>query len=133
MPTIEAAICTACKELNVELNENPGCKPNIAAAARRHSVNYTTLRNRFQGHTRAKKQKKKETAQRREDKAAERRRQRENRNLSEPFRGSLTSKNKGDLQEIAGVLGLSEDGTVKDLRTRIIAHFDANSHLRDSP
>jgi hypothetical protein len=45
MPTIEAAICAACKELNVELNENPGCKPNIAAAARRHSVNYTTLRN----------------------------------------------------------------------------------------
>src|SRR5271168_5389208 len=72
--------------------------------------------------TRAKKQKKKETAQRREDKAAEWQRQRENRNLSEPFRGSLTSKNKGDLQEIAGVLGLSEDGTVKDLRTRIIAH-----------
>src|ERR1700678_1486086 len=81
MPTIEAAICAACKELNVELNENPGCKPNIAAAARRHSVNYTTLRNRFQGRTRAKKQKKKETAQRREDKAAERRRQRKNRNL----------------------------------------------------
>jgi hypothetical protein len=64
---------------------------------------------------RAKKQKKKEMEQRREDKAAEWWQQRENRDPSEPFRGSLTLKNKGDLQEITGVLGLSEDGTVKDL------------------
>jgi hypothetical protein len=48
---IEAAIRAACKELNAKLKANPGCKPNVAAAARRHSVNYTTLRNRFQGHT----------------------------------------------------------------------------------
>jgi len=50
-PKIEVAIQAACKELNAELKANPGCKPNIAATARRHSVNYTTLRNRFQGHT----------------------------------------------------------------------------------
>ena len=48
---IEAAIQAACKELNAELKANPGCKPNLAVAARHHSVNYTTLRNRFQGHT----------------------------------------------------------------------------------
>jgi hypothetical protein len=48
---IEAAIQAACKELNATLKANPGCKPNIAAAARHHSVNYTTLRNHFQGHT----------------------------------------------------------------------------------
>ncbi|KAF8489006.1 hypothetical protein F5888DRAFT_1638814 [Russula emetica] len=82
---------------------------------------------------RVKKQKKKENTQRREDKAAERRRQRADRDPSEPFRGSLTSKNKGDLQEIAGILFLSEDGTVKDLQARIIAHFDAHPDLRDSP
>src|ERR1700733_10957528 len=48
---IEAAIQAACKVLNAALKANPGCKPRIAAAARRHSVNYSTLRNRFQGHT----------------------------------------------------------------------------------
>ena len=48
---IEAAIQAACKVLNAELKANPGCKPRIAAAARCHSVNYSTLRNRFQGHT----------------------------------------------------------------------------------
>jgi hypothetical protein len=80
-----------------------------------------------------KKKKKEENVQRREDKAAERRRQRAARDPSEPFRGSLTSKNKGDLQEIAGVLDLSEDGTMKDLQARIIVHFDAHPDLRDSP
>lgn len=54
--TIEAAIQSACKELNAELKANPGCKSNIAAAARRHpAVNYTTLRNRFQGLTKPRK------------------------------------------------------------------------------
>jgi len=82
---------------------------------------------------RAKKQKKEELTQRREDKAVERRRQRADRDPSEPFRGSLTSKNKGDLQEIVGVLCLSEDGTVKDLQARIIAHFDTHPDLCESP
>ena len=80
-----------------------------------------------------KKQKKKENAQKREDKAAERRQQRASCDPNEPFRGSLTSKSKGDLQEIAGVLGLPEEGTVKNLQVRIIAHFDAHTDLRDSP
>jgi hypothetical protein len=82
---------------------------------------------------RVKRQKKKEIAQRREDKAAAQRQQRAAHDPNEPFRGSLTSKNKGDLQEIAGVLGLSEDGTMKDLQARIAAHFDAHSDLRESP
>lgn len=78
-------------------------------------------------------QKKKESMQRRLDKETERRQQRAERDPNEPFRGSLSSRNKADLQEIAGALNLSEDGTVKDLLTRITAHFDANSHLRSSP
>ena len=59
--------------------------------------------------------------------------QRADHDPSEPFRGSLTLKNKGDLQEIAGVLGLSEDGTVKDLQAQINTHFDTHSDLRESP
>jgi hypothetical protein len=53
---IEESIQAACKELNAELKANPGCKPCISAAARRHSVNYSTLRNRFQGHTKPRKE-----------------------------------------------------------------------------
>lgn len=49
--TIETAIHAACKELNAEFKADPGYKPNIAAAARRHFLKYITLRNRFQGHT----------------------------------------------------------------------------------
>jgi len=48
---IEAAIRVACKELNAKLKANPGCKPDIAAAACCHTVTYTTLWNCFQGHT----------------------------------------------------------------------------------
>ena len=47
--TFETTLRAACKELNAKLKANPGCKPNMAAAARRHSLNYSTLRNRFQG------------------------------------------------------------------------------------
>ena len=53
---IEAAIQAACKDLDAELKANPGCKPNIAAAARCHSVIYTTLHNRFHGHTKPSKE-----------------------------------------------------------------------------
>lgn len=49
--TFETALYAACKELNARLKANPGCKPNIAAAAHCHSLNYSTLHNRFQGHT----------------------------------------------------------------------------------
>src|SRR6267154_3389756 len=52
----EAAIYAACEELNAELKANPGSKLNITAAARRHSINYTTLRNHFQGHTKPQKE-----------------------------------------------------------------------------
>lgn len=48
---VEAALQAACTELNNELKAKPDSKPSISAAARRHSVQYTTLRNRFQGHT----------------------------------------------------------------------------------
>ena len=73
----------------------------------------------------AKKQKKKEIAQRQKEKAVEQLRQRVDHDPSEPFRGSLTSKSKGNLQEIVSVLGLSKNGTAKDLQTRINPHFNA--------
>ena len=57
----------------------------------------------------AKKQKKLESMQKRWDRDAEWRRQRKEHDPDEPFKGSLTSKNKGDLQEIAGALSISED------------------------
>lgn len=60
-------------------------------------------------------------------------RQRADRDSSELFRGLLTSKSKGDLQEIVDVLGLSENSTAKDLQTRINAHFDAQPDLCESP
>lgn len=53
---IEVAIRAACEKLNAELKANPGCKPNIAATARHFSISYTTLRNRFQGHTKPRKE-----------------------------------------------------------------------------
>jgi hypothetical protein len=81
----------------------------------------------------AKKRKKDETTRKRLDKEVEKRQQRAERDPNEPFKGSLASKNKGDLQEIAGALCLPEAGTVNDLQTRIMAHFDTNSHLHDSP
>ena len=47
----ETGIQAACRELNDKLKTNPKTKPNISVAAHCHSINYTTLRNRFQGHT----------------------------------------------------------------------------------
>jgi hypothetical protein len=55
MLSSEAAIHAACKELNYKLKENPQDKLNIAAVARSHSITYTTLRNRFRGHTKPRK------------------------------------------------------------------------------
>ena len=53
---IEAALQAACEELNAELKANPGCKPNLSAASRHHSLKYSTLQNHFQGHTKLQKE-----------------------------------------------------------------------------
>lgn len=81
----------------------------------------------------AKDQKKKETERRRKEKEIARNQQRQARSADEPFVGSLGSKNKADLQEIAGVLSLSEDGTKDTLIQRINSFFDSNPLQRDSP
>jgi hypothetical protein len=70
----------------------------------------------------AKGQKKKDAEQRRKEKEMER-----------PFSGSLSSKNRPDLQEIAGALGLSETGTKEVLTQSIKTHFNTNPSLRDLP
>lgn len=80
----------------------------------------------------AKAQKKKETERRRKEKEIARNQQREARPADEPFVGSLGSKNKADLQEIAGALNLSEDGTKDTLIQRINSFFDSNPLQRDS-
>jgi hypothetical protein len=81
----------------------------------------------------AKAQKKKETERRRKEIEIVRTQQRQARSADEPFVGSLGSKNKADLQEIAGALNLSEDGTKDTLIQRINSFFDSNPLQRDSP
>jgi len=58
----------------------------------------------------AKAQKKKEADLRRKAQEMERQLQ-HTQHLDQPFTGSLASKNKSDLQEIAAAIKLSEDGT----------------------
>src|SRR6266852_4185644 len=81
----------------------------------------------------AKMQKKKEAERSWKEKEAERDQQRQARGPDAPFTGSLTSKNKPDLQEIAAALNLLEDGTKDALIQRITACFDSNPLLRDGP
>ncbi len=81
----------------------------------------------------AKVQKKKEAERRRKEKEIARNQQHQAHSADEPFVGSLGSKNKADLQEIAGVLSLSEDGTKDMLIQRINSFFDSNPLQRDSP
>jgi hypothetical protein len=81
----------------------------------------------------AKEQKKKDAEQRRKEKEVERIQHRLNRPPDAPFTGSLGSKNRPDLQEIAGALGLPETGTKEALTQSIKAHFDSNLSLRDLP
>jgi len=55
------------------------------------------------------------------------------RHPDEAFTGSLASKNKGDLQDIAGALKLSDNGTKDALIQRINSFFDSNPLQRDCP
>jgi hypothetical protein len=79
----------------------------------------------------AKAQKKKEADLRRKAQEMERQ-QRRIQHPDQPFTGSLTSKNKSDLQEIAAAIELSEDGTKNVLIARINAFFNTNPSLRNT-
>jgi acetyl-CoA carboxylase alpha subunit len=81
----------------------------------------------------AKAQKKKEVERIRKEKEVARDQQRRARHPDEPFVGSLASKKKADLQEIAGAVSLSEDGTKDVLVQRINSFFDSNPLQRNSP
>jgi hypothetical protein len=81
----------------------------------------------------AKIQKKKEMEICRKEKEAEWDQQRQAQDPDAPFMGSLTSKNKPDLQEIAAALNLAEDGTKGALIRHINMFFAANPLLRDGP
>ncbi|KAJ8693251.1 hypothetical protein PTI98_010490 [Pleurotus ostreatus] len=52
------------------------------------------------------------------------------RDPNEPFYGSLSSKNKSDLKDVAHALKLSKEGTKEVLLKRIQDHFDDHPHLR---
>ena len=80
----------------------------------------------------AKEQKRKDTAMRRKQKENDREQQRRDRAPDAPFTGSLSSKNKPDLQEIAGALSLAEEGTKEVLIHRINTFFDSHPRIRDS-
>ena len=80
----------------------------------------------------AKEQKKREAAMRRKQKENDREQQRRDRAPDAPFTGSLSSKSKPDLQEIAGALSLAEEGTKEVLVRRITTFFDSHPRLRDS-
>ncbi|KAL0063933.1 hypothetical protein AAF712_009123 [Marasmius tenuissimus] len=63
----------------------------------------------------------------------ERQHQRETCDQSAPFLGSLKSKNKEDLKDVAYRLGLPMDGTNNELIARIESHFTANPALHENP
>jgi len=73
-----------------------------------------------------------ERARRRDAKKAERQAQRLR---NEPFSGSLSSKNKNDLEDIALALGVPfTDKTLKaDIRKAIQDHFEAHPELKEDP
>ncbi|KAI0302980.1 hypothetical protein BC826DRAFT_1101150 [Russula brevipes] len=81
-----------------------------------------------------KEQKKTEVAAQRKQKENDREQQCRARAPDAPFTGSLVSKSKPDLQEIAGALSLPEDGTKEVLLRRINTFFDSESHpwIRDT-
>lgn len=80
----------------------------------------------------AKVQKKKEAERFRKEKEVARDQRRRARPPDDPFIGSLSSKNKADLQEIAGALSLPKYGTKDALILRINAFFDSNPVQRSS-
>ena len=72
----------------------------------------------------AKAQEHKDAEIRRKHQALEREQQRRDCPADQPFTGALSSKKKPDLQEIAGALDLSEDGTKEVLISRINEFFE---------
>jgi hypothetical protein len=80
----------------------------------------------------AKKRKKRDAALRRKQKENDREQQRHDWAPDASFTGSLSSKSKPDLQEIAGALSLAEEGTKKVLMCSINVFFDSHPCIRDS-
>ena len=81
----------------------------------------------------AEEQRKKEGRELRAAKQAEREKQRRQRDPNKPFTGSLMTKTKADLQDVAQVLGLTIDGQKKELLARINAYFNEHPLLCEDP
>ena len=69
---------------------------------------------------------------RQKQKENDREQQWRNRAPDTPFTGSLSSKSKPDLQEIAGTLFLAEEGTKEVLICKINTFFVSHPHICDS-
>ncbi|KAH9027463.1 hypothetical protein EDB83DRAFT_2555196 [Lactarius deliciosus] len=81
----------------------------------------------------AQEQKKREAQEQRAANEAERERLRRERDPNEPFTGTLATKTKPDLQDIAQALGILTTGGKKDLLKRITQCFDTSPDLRNTP
>lgn len=53
--------------------------------------------------------------------------------MARVFSGSIQSKRKGELQEIAVALGARTEGTKEELQTRIRKYLDDNPHFAVDP
>ncbi|KAF8981500.1 hypothetical protein BDQ17DRAFT_1416163 [Cyathus striatus] len=81
----------------------------------------------------AKAQKKAETVARREERQHQVEERRAQMGVHHVFSGSLSSKNKDDLQDIATALSLSKEGKKSEILTRIQAYFDTNPDTKALP
>ena len=77
----------------------------------------------------AEEERRREVREQRTARQAERDEQRRQRDPNAPFTGTLATKAKADLQDIAQALELESDGQRKDILARINTHFDTHPHL----
>jgi len=113
------------RKLNARENKARKC-PKLNADARcLTSAEGRQLAMEHEAAKAAEQQKKTAARERRAAQDAEREQQRRERDPNQAFSGSLSSKNKPDLQDVAHSLQLDITGTKKDLVERITAHFDA--------
>jgi hypothetical protein len=135
--TLEAH-CTMAKSEIQDLKRKQVLKDNRATKQRKLNVNARCLTSEEgrrlaqeqEAEREAREQEKQEKQEQKQAKEAERQHKQDEQDPNEEFSGSLHSKSKDDLKDIACLLGLSMDGQKKDLLTRITNKFDNTPGLR---